>query len=97
LALKEAIVAASTSRLRPVVLAAATTILGMIPLLGDAFFVSMAVTIMAGLAFASVLTLIATPVFYYLFFIRDEPRQAPPIQTPERDDQQVDALAAAQV
>jgi multidrug efflux pump subunit AcrB len=72
LALKEAIVAASTSRLRPVVLAAATTILGMIPLLGDAFFVSMAVTIMAGLAFASVLTLIATPVFYYLFFIRDE-------------------------
>ncbi len=74
LALKEAIVSASTSRLRPVMLAAATTILGMIPLLGDAFFVSMAVTIMAGLAFASVLTLIAAPVLYYIFFKRDEER-----------------------
>lgn len=59
-----AIVKASVSRLRPVVLAAATTILGMVPLLGDAFFASMAVTIMGGLAFASVLTLIAAPVFY---------------------------------
>ena len=59
-----AIVQASVSRLRPVVLAAATTILGMVPLLGDAFFASMAVTIMGGLAFASVLTLIAAPVFY---------------------------------
>ncbi|WP_299655598.1 efflux RND transporter permease subunit [uncultured Jannaschia sp.] len=65
---KRAIVEASTSRLRPVILAAATTILGMVPLLGDAFFVSMAVTIMGGLAFATVLTLIAAPVFYYLFF-----------------------------
>lgn len=66
--LREAIVAASTSRLRPVLLAAATTILGMIPLLGDAFFVSMAVTIMGGLAFASILTLIAAPVLYDIFF-----------------------------
>ncbi|MCK7579099.1 MAG: efflux RND transporter permease subunit [Chromatiales bacterium] len=57
---------ASVSRLRPVVLAAGTTILGMIPLLTDAFFASMAVTIMGGLAFASVLTLIAVPVFYAL-------------------------------
>lgn len=70
--LEEAIITASTSRLRPVVLAAATTILGMIPLLGDQFFVAMAVTIMAGLAFASVLTLIAAPVFYYIFFKNDE-------------------------
>ncbi len=66
--LEEAIVLASTSRLRPVMLAAATTILGMLPLLGDAFFVSMAVTIMAGLAFATILTLIAAPVFYRLLF-----------------------------
>lgn len=70
--LREAIVTACVSRLRPVVLAAATTILGMLPLLGDAFFVSMAVTIMGGLAFASVLTLIAAPVFYYIFFARSE-------------------------
>lgn len=71
--LADAIVSASTSRLRPVVLAAATTILGMIPLISDAFFQSMAVTIMGGLAFASVLTLIAAPVFYFMAF----PSRAP--------------------
>ncbi len=65
---RQAVLDASTSRLRPVVLAAATTILGMIPLLSDAFFASMAVTIMGGLGFASILTLIAAPVFYYSFF-----------------------------
>ncbi|MEM8657994.1 MAG: efflux RND transporter permease subunit, partial [Pseudomonadota bacterium] len=70
--LREAIVTACTSRLRPVILAAGTTILGMAPLLTDAFFVSMAVTIMGGLAFASILTLIAAPVFYYVFFARSE-------------------------
>lgn len=66
--LEDAIVSASTSRLRPVFLAAATTILGMLPLLWDAFFQSMAATIMGGLAFASVLTMIAAPVLYYVFF-----------------------------
>lgn len=71
----ESIVTASTSRLRPVVLAAATTILGMAPLLPDAFFKSMAVTIMGGLAFATVLTLIAAPTFYYTFFKRSEERK----------------------
>ncbi|MFY0595237.1 MAG: efflux RND transporter permease subunit [Cognatishimia sp.] len=64
----DSIVEASTSRLRPVILAAATTILGMTPLIWDAFFQSMAVTIMGGLAFASILTLIAAPVFYHAFF-----------------------------
>lgn len=68
---RKAILDASTSRLRPVVLAAATTILGMIPLLSDPFFASMAVTIMGGLGFASVLTLIAAPVFYYSFFPKE--------------------------
>ena len=64
----DAVIYASVSRIRPVFLAAATTILGMIPLLGDAFFASMAVTIMGGLAFASILTLIAVPVLYALLF-----------------------------
>lgn len=63
-----ALLDASVSRLRPVVLAALTTILGMIPLLWDAFFASMAITIMGGLAFASILTLVAAPVFYALIF-----------------------------
>ena len=67
----EAIVAASVSRLRPVLLAAATTILGMIPLLFDVFFASMAVTIMAGLGFASLLTLIGIPVFYQTYLRRE--------------------------
>ncbi|MEX0275974.1 MAG: efflux RND transporter permease subunit [Ruegeria sp.] len=73
--LKEAIIEASVSRLRPVMLAAVTTILGMAPLLTDAFFVSMAVTIMGGLAFASILTMVAAPVFYMIFFAREEKRR----------------------
>ncbi len=59
---------ASVSRMRPVMLAAITTILGMAPLLYDAFFRGMAVTIMGGLAFATVLTLIAAPVLFSLFY-----------------------------
>lgn len=58
------VVEASVSRLRPVMLAAGTTIAGMSPLLRDAFFREMAVSIMGGLAFATLLTLIAVPVFY---------------------------------
>lgn len=55
---------ASISRLRPVMLAALTTIFGMSPLLTDAFFREMAVCIMSGLLFATLLTLVAVPVFY---------------------------------
>ena len=58
------VVDASVSRLRPVMLAAGTTIAGMSPLLRDAFFREMAVCIMGGLAFATLLTLVAVPVFY---------------------------------
>ncbi len=57
---------ASLSRLRPVMLAALTTIFGMSPLLTDDFFREMAVCIMGGLSFATVITLIAVPVFYRL-------------------------------
>jgi multidrug efflux pump subunit AcrB len=51
-----------------VVLAAATTILGLIPLLSDVFFVNMSITIMAGLGFASLLTLTVVPTLYAVFF-----------------------------
>ncbi|MEL6595457.1 MAG: efflux RND transporter permease subunit [Pseudomonadota bacterium] len=71
LAQSQAIVTASVSRLRPVVLAAATTILGMVPLLSDAFFASMAVSIMAGLGFASILTLIGVPALYHTYLRRE--------------------------
>ncbi len=64
----EAIIEAGVSRLRPVTMAAATTVLGMIPLLQDVFFVNMAITIMSGLTFATLLTLIVVPVLYAVFF-----------------------------
>ncbi len=67
----------SVSRLRPVLLAASTTILGMTPLLFDAFFQAMAVTIIGGLAFASVLTMLAVPTLYALFFGIKTPARPP--------------------
>ncbi|HCG7181994.1 TPA: efflux RND transporter permease subunit VmeI [Vibrio parahaemolyticus] len=63
----DAVVDAAVSRVRPVCMAAITTILGMIPLLPDIFFKPMAVTIMFGLGFATILTLIVVPVLYRLF------------------------------
>jgi multidrug efflux pump subunit AcrB len=63
-----AIVDSGASRLRPVGMAASTTALGMIPLLFDAFFVSMAITIIAGLIFATLLTMIVVPVLYATFY-----------------------------
>jgi len=66
--LYHAIFDSAVSRVRPVSMAAATTILGMIPLLFDAFFSSMAVTIMFGLGFATVLTLIVVPVIYAIVY-----------------------------
>ena len=62
----DAIVHASVSRVRPVAMAAITTVLGMAPLLTDDFFKSMSVVIMFGLSFATVLTLIVVPVMYAL-------------------------------
>jgi multidrug efflux pump subunit AcrB len=64
----EAVLDSAVSRMRPVMLAAATTILGLIPLLSDVFFVNMSVTIMAGLGFASLLTLFVVPTLYALLF-----------------------------
>ena len=63
-----AIVFSAVSRMRPVTMAALTTVLGMLPLLQDAFFVSLAVTVMFGLTFATVLTLIIVPVLYAMMF-----------------------------
>ncbi|MCU7877059.1 MAG: efflux RND transporter permease subunit [Candidatus Thiodiazotropha sp. (ex Lucinoma borealis)] len=63
-----AILDSTISRLRPVVLAAATTILGLIPLLQDVFFVNMSLTIMAGLGFATLLTLLFVPTLYAILF-----------------------------
>ena len=64
----DAIMQAAVSRLRPVLLAAGTTVLGVIPLLKDVFWISLAVTIMAGLAFGTILTMIVLPVLYAVFY-----------------------------
>ncbi len=64
----DAVVHASVSRVRPVCMAAITTVLGMVPLLFDAFFESMAVVIMFGLGFATILTLVVVPVLYTLAY-----------------------------
>ncbi len=63
-----AIVDSGVSRMRPVLMAAMTTVMGMTPLVFDAFYVSMAVTIMFGLSFAAVLTLLVVPVLYAIFY-----------------------------
>ena len=64
----QALIDASTSRLRPVFLAAMTTILGMIPLVNDDMFGALAVTIMGGLFIGTVVTLVFLPILYSLFF-----------------------------
>ncbi|MCK8120829.1 efflux RND transporter permease subunit [Pseudoalteromonas sp. 2CM32C] len=72
----QAVFDSGVSRVRPVAMAAITTILGMIPLLFDVFFQSMAVTIMFGLGFATILTLIVVPVLYTMIFrIEYQPRK----------------------
>ena len=63
-----ALVNSAQSRLRPVMMTSLTTILGMIPLLSDAMFGSMAASIMGGLLFGTLITLIFMPILYALFF-----------------------------
>ena len=64
----DAVVEAAASRVRPVMMGALTTVLGVIPLFFDAFFQSMAVVLVFGLSFATILTLIIVPVLYAMFF-----------------------------
>jgi len=68
----QALLDGGTAKLRPVCMVVITTVLGMIPLLLDPFFSSMAAGLMFGLMFAVVLCLIVTPVLYAIFFDIDE-------------------------
>ena len=63
-----AVIEATVSRTRPVLMAATTTILGMVPLLFDVAFGGMAATIIFGLTFATLLTLLVTPTLFVMFY-----------------------------
>ncbi len=63
-----AVIDAAVSRVRPVSLGVLTTVLGVVPLLWDPFFKSLAVVIICGLSFATILTLIVVPALYAIFF-----------------------------
>lgn len=64
----DAVIQSTKSRIVPVALASGTTVLGMIPLLGDAMFAGMAATIMGGLIVSTILTIFVLPVTYCIFF-----------------------------
>lgn len=64
----KAVIEATKTRIVPVVMASGTTILGMLPLLGDAMFAGMAATIMGGLLVSTILTIFVLPVTYCIFF-----------------------------
>lgn len=75
LAVYEAVVQAAMQRLRPIIMTATTTIISLIPLAiqGGDFWRPMAVTLMSGLLFATVLTLVLCPVLYSWFFKAEIP------------------------
>jgi len=64
----DAVVDSAASRVRPVMMGSLTTVLGVLPLMGDAFFRSMAVVLVFGLSFATLLTLVIVPVLYAIMF-----------------------------
>ena len=72
-----AVIEATVSRVRPVIMASATTIVGMIPLLGDPMYSSMAVTIMGGLTVGTIITLILLPLLYAVMFHVGKEKAAP--------------------
>ncbi|MFK8031350.1 MAG: efflux RND transporter permease subunit [Gammaproteobacteria bacterium] len=88
---EEAVVAACLQRFRPIMLTTATTVLGMMPLWwgGTAMFKPMAVTIIFGLLFATLLTLLVVPVMYAVFFrVPPPPKPVPPAKDQARPVEQ---------
>ena len=71
-----AVIEATVSRVRPVLMASLTTIVGMIPLVGDPMYGSMALTIMGGLTVGTIITLILLPLFYAAMFRIRKPQNA---------------------
>ncbi|MEZ5070996.1 MAG: efflux RND transporter permease subunit [Bacteroidales bacterium] len=80
-----AVVRATVSRVRPVIMASLTTILGMIPLLGDPMYASMAVAIIGGLLVGTLVTLLFVPILYSVFYgvaIENPSEEIEPLSSP---------------
>jgi multidrug efflux pump subunit AcrB len=75
---RDAVVAASTSRLRPLMLTAISTVLGLIPIAPTVFWGPMAFAIMGGLLVATLLTLVFLPTLYVMVFSRTDSVTAEP-------------------
>lgn len=73
--MREAVIDASASRLRPILLTALSTVLGLLPIAFTVFWGAMAFAIMGGLLVASLLTLVFLPTVYATWFGRTERRQ----------------------
>lgn len=71
----EAIINSTVNRTRPVIMASLTTILGMLPLIFDPMYSSLAVAVMSGLTAGTITTLILLPIFYSLLFNINKPKK----------------------
>jgi multidrug efflux pump subunit AcrB len=69
----DAVIDATTNRLRPIVLTAAAASLGMIPIASEVFWGPMAYAIIGGLIVATLLTLLFLPALYVAWFRIKEP------------------------
>ena len=74
--MRDAVMSAATSRMRPLMLTAISTVLGLIPIAPTVFWGPMAFAIMGGLLVATLLTLVLLPVLYVTVFGNDPPPTA---------------------
>ena len=71
----DAVVASATSRMRPMMLAAGSTVLGLLPIAPTVFWGPMAFAIMGGLLVATMLTLVLLPTVYVAVFGKETPAE----------------------
>jgi len=71
--LKEAILEAGPARLQPIIITSVTTVFGILPIsLTDAFWLTLGMAIVFGMAFSTILTLLIIPIFYYTVELKGE-------------------------
>jgi multidrug efflux pump subunit AcrB len=79
---RDAVMSSATSRLRPMILTAISTVLGLIPIAPTVFWGPMAFAIMGGLLVATLLTLILLPVLYVTVLGNEDATPPAPATTP---------------